>query len=172
MRLEHEGIDYFKSAVFNSFDYKEAQIIEAVKANLNKHLDTFHSLNKYISAKAKVAHFANDYGELDVLLSLQESQRNISCFIADEEKRAVAKMNHYLKKRAIRYLENCIEITANKYDVVLISNANFEFDINEIVKITNCIILHGNGSLQNQIMGNGFEIEAVEKELIVLKKKS
>ena len=172
MRLEYEGIAYFKSTLFNSFDYKETHIVNAVKANINNHSAIFHSLNKYISAKAKVAHFANDYGELDVLLSLQESQRNIISFTADEEKRAVAKTNHFLKKRSIRYVENSVEITANKYDVVLISNANFELDMNDIVKATDCIILLGNRSHQKQILDNGFEIEAEEKELIVLKKKS
>ena len=56
--------------------------------------------------------------------------------------------------------------------LVLISNSNFEFDIKEIVNVTDSIILIGNSDLQKQIILNGFEIEAEEKELIFLKKKS
>ncbi|WP_293893385.1 1-acyl-sn-glycerol-3-phosphate acyltransferase [Flavobacterium sp.] len=175
MRLEYEGANYFKSTLLNSFGYKEREIIQAVKANINNHAPLFHNVNKYITANAKVAHFANDYGELDVLLSLQESQRKIISFIDDQEKRAVAKTNHFLKKRSILYAENVTEIMKNKHDVVLISNANFEFDIKEITNVCDSIILLENienTSLSNQIIDNDFEIEVVENELIVLKKKA
>lgn len=171
MRSEYEGIDYFKNSIFNSFDYKESHIIKSVKLNFMTNMEVFYNLNKFISPKAKVAHFANDYGELDVLLALQESQRKIISYIADAEKRAVAKTNHFLNKRSIFYSDNCFEIIAKNYDVVLISNANFEIDLNELVKITNCIILLGNKNICNQLISNSFEIEAEEKELLVLKKK-
>jgi 1-acyl-sn-glycerol-3-phosphate acyltransferase len=93
MRLDLEGPNYFKKMVMNSFAYKEAEVIQAVKIDFDQHLELYYKLNSVISPKAKMLHLANDYGQLDVLVSLQESQRKIDSFIADDQKRAVAKTN-------------------------------------------------------------------------------
>ncbi len=170
MRVKYEDANYFKSTLLNSYDYKEFQIFQSIKSNLNTNLEIFYRLNKYISPNAKVLHLANDYGQLDILLTLQESQRKIFSFIEEEQKRAVAKTNPILKKRAICYLDNFKEITINKYDLVLISNSNFEIDIVEIINITDKIIIIGNLDLQKKIIKNSFEIESEENQLVILKK--
>jgi hypothetical protein len=57
---------------------------------------------------------------------------------------------------------------ANKYDVVLISNNNF--DIEKIIKVSDRIILINNSNLKIKFIDIGFEVEAEENQLIVLKK--
>ena len=169
MRLKYEDANYFKSTLLNSYDYKEIQIVQSVKSDLNANLESYHRLNKYISPKAKVLHIAKDYGQLDMLLTLQESHRKIITFIEEEQKTAVAKTNYILKKRVILYLDDFNEIVANKYDVVLISNGNFE--IEKIIKVSDRIILINNSNLKIKFIDIGFEIEAEENQLIVLKKR-
>jgi hypothetical protein len=156
--------------IFNSFDYKELEVVREVKNDLNQQLELYYKLNPVISPKAKTLHLANDYGQLDVLLSLQESQRKIDSFIADEEKRAVAKTNYIVRKRAIHYLETRGEFENNSYEVVLISDKNQVVDT-EICQLANTVILVNSSNLKVAITAFGFDIDTESDNLIVLKKK-
>lgn len=172
IRIENEDANYFKLTLFNSFDYKEREIIAKVKTDFSMNSTLYYQLNKYISAKGKILHIANDYGQLDVLLALQQSQRTIVSYIADEEKRSVAKTNYLLKKRSITYLDK-FEIThQNKYDVLLISDTNSEIPLNEMISLSDCVILCPNSELKSKLITAGFTVVAEEEQLIVLKKKA
>ena len=168
MRRQYEGADYFRKLILNSFAYKENEVIDAVKKDLKSHLELYHRLNKYITPKAKILHLGNDYGQL---LSQQDSQRTIDVFIADEQKRSVAKTNYMLRKRAISYADDLNEMAGRKYDFILISNTTFEADFCELAKDAENIILIDNPSLKNTITDCGFEAETGEAQLVVLKKK-
>lgn len=170
VRQELEGPDYFKKMVIHSYDYKEIEVTNSVKNDLKHNLETYYRLNKHLSAKAKILHLANDYGQLDVLLSLQEPQRKVVSFIADEEKLAVAKTNYFLKKRKISYLDHLELSLENQYDAVLISDENYKEDLEKIISITSCVILINSSGLKNSLIKFGFQSVAEENSIIVLKK--
>ncbi len=170
MRAEIEGPNYFRKMLFNSFDYKEPVVLNEVKSNFNANATLYYELNKYISPKAKILHIGNDYGQLDVLLTLQESQRKVTSFIVDEEKRSVAKTNYLLKKRAITYLNEMEMATQNKYDVILISETHSEIQPFDLLIGCNHVILINNPKLKEKVMELGFTIASEEEQLIVLKK--
>ncbi len=170
VRQELEGPDYFKKMVIHSYDYKEIEITNSVKSDLKHNLETYYRLNKHLSAKAKILHLANDYGQLDVLVSLQEPQRKVISFIADEEKLAVAKTNYFLKKRKISYLDHLELSLENQYDAVLISDENYKEDLEKIISITSCVILINSSGLKNTLIKFGFQSVAEENSIIVLKK--
>jgi predicted LPLAT superfamily acyltransferase len=136
---------------------------------LSQHLVQYHKLSGYIDSKAKVFHYANDYGQLDVLLALQEPQRKIVSFIQHEEKRAVAKTNYILKKRNIQYIENIAQTSQNNYDVVLVSDENIG-NVEEVTKLADCIILINNARLKDSIINFGFKVDGEEDQLIILRK--
>ncbi|MBK0369542.1 1-acyl-sn-glycerol-3-phosphate acyltransferase [Flavobacterium agrisoli] len=169
IRQELEGPDYFKKMLIASYDYKENDVVQLVKQDVKTNLETYYLLNQYLSAKAKILHLANDYGQLDVLLALQEPQRKIVSFINDEEKRAVAKTNYSAKKRKITYLEKLELPLENHYDAVLISSESYQEEIKKIIPVASSIILVNCSRLKNQL--TDFEIVAEENALIVLKKK-
>ncbi len=170
IRQELEGPDYFKPMLLHSYDYKEIEIVNHVKNDIKIHLELYFNLNKHISAKAKILHLANDYGQLDVLLGLQEPQRKIVSFIADEEKRDVAKINYISKKRKITYADNLEMTFENQYDIVLISDENYTDDILKIAALTSSIILVDCSRLKNTITNFGFDSVLEENGLIVYKK--
>ncbi len=167
LRSQNEGSTYFKSTLFNSFDFKESEIVKAVNADFNQNCEMYFELNNLIGSKAKILHFANDYGQLDVLLTLQESLRKIDSYIQDDHKRSCAKTNYFLKKRTIRYLDHLTEIDLSLYDVVLITDSNFSYKIDTYNG--KVIILKNEAVLQN-IRKLGFQIESEAGQLIVLTK--
>jgi len=170
MRQDLEGPNYFKKMILNSFAYKEAEVIQAVKSDFDQYLALYYKLFSIISSKAKILHLANDYGQLDVLLSLQESQRKIDSFIVDEERSAVAKTNYIVQKRIIHYLETKEEFENSKYDVVLISDKKCEIET-DICQLTNTVILVNSSNLKEALFELGFDIDNESENLIVLKKK-
>ncbi|MDR7369733.1 1-acyl-sn-glycerol-3-phosphate acyltransferase [Flavobacterium aquidurense] len=170
IRQQLEGPDYFKPMLIHSYDYKEIEIINSVKSDIKNHLETYFHLNKYLSAKAKILHLANNYGQLDVLLTLQEPQRKIQSYIFDEEKRDVAKTNYLAKKRKIAYIENLESISANQYDAVLISSEIYQEEIEKIIAVTSIVILVDCSHLKNTLINFGFEPVLDENGLIVFKK--
>jgi 1-acyl-sn-glycerol-3-phosphate acyltransferase len=171
LRYEIEDKNYFKKMILLSFAYKETEIINAVKADLRDNLLCYFNLNKHIDKKAKTLHLANDFGQLDVLLTLQEAQRKIDSYLVNELNRDVAKQNLWTNKRDINYLTSEGEI-GNNYDVILISDLSNDINIQNIVKITSNVLLINNIKSLNSFIGFGFEIEFQDDQLILLKKKS
>lgn len=170
IRQELEGVEYWKKMLVYSYDYKETEIIHSVKDNLKTHLETYYKLNKYLSAKARILHLFNDYGQLDVLLTLQEPQRKIYSYTADEEKLTVAKTNYVVRKRKIYYLENPETALENQYDTVLISDEIYKHDLEKIISVSSSFILIDCPGLKTTLINFGFESVLDENSIIILKK--
>jgi hypothetical protein len=168
-RLEHKN--YFKKMILNSFAYKEIEVLSELKYNLDINLKKYHLLNKFIPENSNVFHVANDFGELDVLLTLQEPKRKITTFIIDKEKRDIAKTNYIIKKRKISYL-NCFEEFEDKIkDVALISNNNFSFEL--LIKYEFNKVIFINSKIDNlQLLFEDYSIEFEDINTVVLNKKS
>ncbi|SHG50263.1 1-acyl-sn-glycerol-3-phosphate acyltransferase [Flavobacterium defluvii] len=170
IRQKLEGPDYFKKMLINSYDYKEIEIGNSVKKDLKQNLETYFNLNKYIHPKSKILHLGNDYGQLDVLLALQEPQRKIFSFINDEENLLVAKTNYFLKKRKIYYLDQLELAFENHYEVLLISDEIYKSEIEKMISNVSSVILINCSSLKNQIVSFGFEIVSEENSIVILNK--
>ncbi|MCD0464319.1 1-acyl-sn-glycerol-3-phosphate acyltransferase [Flavobacterium sp. ENC] len=170
LRQQLEGPEYWKKMLLHSYDYKEIEIIKSVKSNLKNHLETYHQLNRHLSAKARILHLSDDYGQLDVLLALQEPQRKIDSFHYDEEKSAVAKTNYIVTKRKISYLENIETAFENQYDAVLISDENYKNEADKIICLTSTVILMDSPRLKDTFTNFGFHAVLDEDGLIILKK--
>jgi uncharacterized protein len=171
MRAEIETPDYFKRIVLNNFLYKDAIVVDAVKQEVNQKFELYHLLNEHIDTKANILRIANDYGVLDILLSLQEAQRKITCFIDDNSKQCVAQTNYSVRKRNIKYLNKTDEIFQQKYSVLILSasmpaviTASFLADINTVVLIDDL-------SFKDAVLNLGFEVTLEEhNQMIILKK--
>lgn len=171
IRQELESPDYFKKMVVNSYDYKEIEIGDSVKKDLKQNLEIYYNLNKHLNSKAKILHLGSDYGQLDVLLTLQEPQRKIVSFINDEEKLSVAKTNYFLKKRKIFYVDQLESAFENHHEVLLISDESYVDVIEKAVAAISSVILVNCSSLKTQLLNAGFEIISEENGIIVLNKK-
>lgn len=167
VRAREEGPDYFRHHLFCSFDYKEPVVTGAVKADFRQNATVYHQLNPLIPPKAKVFHIAGDYGQLDVLLALQQSQRSITSFIRDPEKRSVAKTNYLLKKRDISYTDSLPADTADRYDVLLVSDKTAD-TANDFTALSDCIILLHCPGLKAHFISGGFSLSGEQGPILVL----
>ncbi|UOE38509.1 MMPL family transporter [Chryseobacterium oryzae] len=148
LRNELEDENYFKYKLFLSYLYKENEVVKAVKEDFNKNKSLYYELNQWIAKDAVILHIADDFGQKDVLLTLQQAKRKLFSQIRDSEKRAVAKNNYLVKKRKLFYIENQAEIN-KKVDVLLISDQNF--DLNSITDCPETVILL---NIENNVFEN------------------
>lgn len=156
IRTEREDENYFKNKLFLSFLYKESEVIKAVKSDFEKNKSLYFSLNEVIAPSAKILHLADDYGQVDVLLTLQQAKRKVQSYIADEIKRSVAKTSYLVKKRDICYVEEWTEI--GDFDTLLISSKAEESIVTDSVFKANKVILLKHFELKDTITNAGFTI--------------
>ncbi len=122
IRSELEGVDYFKKKLYWAYLYKFPQVVKAVKADYKQYRMFYFELDKNLEVDAVIHHISDDYGQLNMLLTLQESKRKIYGYIANQEQRAVANTLYIVKKRKIHYLDT-LEVHA-KCDTLLVNSAN------------------------------------------------
>ncbi len=171
IRQELEDENYFKNILFLSFLYKESDIVSKVKTDFLVNKSNYFKLNSYINLDAKIVHIASDYGQLDFLLNMQQPKRRVKSFIADIEKREIAKTNYLAQKYNINFVD-AIENDSKDNDVLLISNPDFNFeDILNNVNNFQTIILFNCSTILNKFEQTSFEICANDDLIIVLKNK-
>lgn len=94
-------------------------------------------MNKHIPKNANILHIADDFGQKDVLLTLQQPGRTVFSFIKDRERRQIAKQNYLVKRRKISYINDTGEIK-KQIDVLLVSDDHFR--INEMTELPPTVI--------------------------------
>lgn len=126
-RSELEDENYFKKKLFLSYLYKDNEVVQEVKEDFNKNKSVYFELNKHLPKDANILHIADDFGQKDVLLTLQQASRRIFSLMKDEEKRQIAEQIYLVKRRKIKYIKNSTEID-KKIDVLMVSDKNFKAD--------------------------------------------
>ncbi len=166
LRNEIEDEDYFKKKLFLSFLYKESEVVKPVKADFEKNKSGYFELNKHIAKDATILHIADDFGQKDFLLTIQQAGRKIFSFIKNKEKREIAEQNYLVKRRKINYIENLSDINKT-IDILLISDQNF--DLSEVPNLPEIVIfLNTKNTLSDNI---NFNLEHNSESIKVLRRK-
>ena len=132
----------------------------------------YYVLNKYIDAKANIAHIGCDYGQLDAYLTLQEPQRKIISFNINQIKREVAQTNYINKIRKIKYVNSKEALLSDVYDILLLSDIpDTILDYKSVIIKAKVVITVNSSKLKEIIINFGFEIETETNQLVVLNNK-
>ncbi|MCU7614796.1 MMPL family transporter [Chryseobacterium sp. GMJ5] len=160
LRDELEDDNYFKKKLFLSFLYKENEVVKAVKEDFKRNKSVYLLLNQHIPKDAVILHIADDFGQKDVLLTLQQPGRKIFSFIENKEKREVAEHSYIVKKRKITYLDELSDCKKNA-EVLLISDENYHLtSVNPLPETV--ILLNTNFIFENAEYHLSFSSEAIK----------
>ncbi len=166
LRNEIEDENYFRKKLFLSFLYKETEIVKEIKQDFEKNKSLYFELNKHIPKDAIILHIADDFGQKDVLLTLQQAGRKIFSLIKNSEKRKIAEQSYLVKRRKINYIKNISQVNRN-IDILLISHENF--NLAEIKHIPETVIFI---NTENSLLGNSdFNLIYNSESIKVLKRK-
>lgn len=143
VRNQFEDENYFKQKLFLSFLYKENEVVHEVKKDFKQNKHAYYQLNHVFLSDEKIVHYANDYGQIDFLLVMQQANRKILSFIKDEENREIASTNYILKKRTLNYIS---EFNAqDDYKTLLLSTEIDEFYNEIILQFDKIVVLKNRG---------------------------
>lgn len=120
IRRDLEDENYFKKKLLLSFLYKEHAVVKQVKADFSQNKSIYYQLNSFLGKNEKIIHIANDYGQLDFLLVMQQASRQLQTYIADEEKREIAQTNYIIQTRKLIYVDD-LDTVSEKYSTLLVS---------------------------------------------------
>lgn len=132
IRRNLENENYFEKKLFLSFLYKEHTIVRQVKTDFSQHKSVYYQLNSLLTKNEKIVHIANDYGQLDFLLVMQQASRQLQTYIADEEKRGIARTNYVIQVRKLIYVDD-LDAFSEKYSTLLVSKTQVPENIPDFV---------------------------------------
>ena len=170
LREQLEDENYFKNKLFLSFLYKEQDVVNAIKKDFQLNKSIYHKLNQHITNDASIIHLANDYGQLDILLTLQQPKRKIQSFIENGDRRGVARTNYLVKKRTITYHNNIEELNFNASTLIIGEGFSKEIKFEQITNIQTILLL-SNSQLEVVFKDLHFAIMHKEETFSVLKKQ-
>ena len=148
IRNKYENENYFKQKLFLSFLYKETEVISELKKDFNQNKTIYYHLNNAFSMDEKVMHYADDYGQIDFLLLMQQANRKIISFVKDSVKREIASTNYITKIRSLTYIDH--PTINNEYKTLLISTF-FENEIEEFIHHFDKIVILKNRLIDETI---------------------
>lgn len=170
LRNEIEGEDYFKRKLLMSFMYKDRELQQIIKSDFQKNKSLYYKLNQHLPQEAKIANIANDFGQVDVLLTLQEPKRKLYTFINNPEKRGVAKNNFWVGKRNISYVDS-IESIFERANCLISNDLNEEIINDGWLEKIETVVLYNKLEAKSALINQGFVVCIEDINLIVLQRK-
>ena len=133
LRKNIEGPKYFHRIVLEEYRYKGGALYRSVKRDLRENAETYSEILHNIEKNANIAHFSEDFGQLDFLLKLDGPDRKIFSFIKDAEMRTILQNSYLTHKYGRLHFTNSISDTLlSSIETLIISSE----------KMTSEVILH------------------------------
>tara|TARA_R110002111_G_scaffold163455_2_gene229643 strand:- start:6729 stop:10409 length:3681 start_codon:yes stop_codon:yes gene_type:complete len=143
-RKEVESDTYFRDNLLDDYRFKGDDLYQDVKKDFNTYKAIYNTILWTIDAKAEIIHLSKDYGQLDLLLSLNSIDRKIIAYIEDSSVRAILKNSFITNKHHKINFEDSLESTLQSTGDTLILNIDnlSEAQISNVLNNTiNLVIL-------------------------------
>lgn len=171
-RNEIEDASYFQKDILAEFRYKGNDIYKAVKADFLANKSIYKKIIDTIPKKGNIIHLSEDYGQLDILLSMDSTDRKIHSYFPEEETRKLV-ANTFTSKYRGRILVHDLEKKAleEKGDALIINLDTFDIgesatEINDEIAIL--ILLKQSAEAQEESISElGFALLHQEKNLAI-----
>ncbi len=139
LRETLETENYFKNILFSNYLYKEKAVQQEVKLDFEKH----KTINEKLPVKGNLLHWANDKGQIDILLVSKYLDRKIKTFIEEVDSRSIAKNCYTTQKRKVQYLDKIEKKSLDNFDTLLFSNGNSKLGMDKLgTNFENIVVLY------------------------------
>ncbi len=174
LRNEIEQAGYFKDILLNNYRYKGAELFQTVKKDFKENKLGYKEVADLLPLKAKIAHIADDFGQLDILLVSRSLDRRMTTYIANDEQRSIAANCYTAIHKKIIYVNSVDELNIDKAEILIVSSEDAGmYKVVENLPLSHLkeIILIKNNTLAALFKSAGFvEQKQVNSPIIYLKK--
>lgn len=172
VRERIETANYFKNILFSNYHYKNNRLLQTIKTDFTSRKNEYHTISTTLPMKTSIAHWADDYGQIDILLVAKSLDRKITTFINSEEKRKIAGNCYSSKNKGVLYVNNFSETLVNQPKTLLISKklSSKEINTTELLDYStiSAIILVNNSNLVSLFFSKGFVVKHTKKTITYL----
>ena len=172
VRNDIETKDYWIKTLLEHYRFKGKALFNKVKTDLQQNSAIYYDLLKSIPSKGNIIHLSKDDGQLDLLLSLDSSDRKLHSFLENKEASITLKQNFlYNNYSKIRLYDTLEEAISNEADVLLINLDAIGHIQPLLVKFGSIILLKDALHLaNNEVLTSDFLVKAQNDNFIVLNK--
>ena len=170
--IEHET--YFHNLILEDFRYKGNETYKKVKLDLKLNSSIYKTILDYTLNSNTILSISKDQGQLEFLLSLDNSTRKLITFLDDEKDRIILKNSFITNSRnnirVIKNIDDSLEVMANVLIVSL--NKVTQNQILGLVKNISTFILlkEGRNIFPEIFKENGFVSDYESDDLLIIKK--
>lgn len=137
-RKECEDPDYFHDIVLREYRHKGEDFYKPVKSDLKNFEFSYYQIMQYIGKEAVIAHFSEDWGQLDFLLMLDGPDREITSLIEEEAVRNMLNFSYLTQKyRKLNFASSFSEFDLQRADVLILNSE--KIDLRAVNPIQNSI---------------------------------
>ena len=123
LRLEMEKPSYFHNLVLQEYRYKGNKFFRSVKIDLKEFEESYFEVLVHLPQKSRIAHFSEEVGQLEFLMSLHGPTRKIYSVVEDPEILAFLKKSYLTNKNGnLHFVPSSSQIELKEQDAVLISS--------------------------------------------------
>ncbi len=127
LRDQIEDSTYWHDLILENYRHKGDAIYKAVKTDLKDNAKTYKKILEIVGETDTIIHLSQDFGQLDLLLSLDSIDRRIVTYIENHEARAILRNNYLTHNYSrITVVDSDEEALENQAKVLIIDLEGFE----------------------------------------------
>lgn len=172
MRTHVETKDYWRKTLLEHFRFKGKTLFNRVKIDLQQNDVFYYDLLRSIPSKGSIVHLSKDDGQLDLLLSIDSSERKLHSFIENKVASTALKQNFlYNNYSKINLYDTPEDALANEAEILLFNLDTCSFSESLFAKFESIFLLKQGKQLKYaEVLPLDFLVKAQNDNFIVLNK--
>ncbi|MCB0464920.1 MAG: 1-acyl-sn-glycerol-3-phosphate acyltransferase, partial [Aequorivita sp.] len=123
LREKIEGPNYFHQIVLEEYRYKGDALYRGVKKDLKENAESYFETICKVEKSGNIAHFSEDFGQLDFLLALDGPDRKIFSLIEGNETRAILQNSYVTQKyNKLHFVDTVSQTLLPNIETLIISS--------------------------------------------------
>lgn len=175
LRKEIENPNYFHYLVLQEYRYKGDKLFRTVKKDLKEFAESYYELISRLPQDSKIAHFSDDFGQVDFMLALDGPDRRISSLIENTKIRTMLQNSYLTQKRAqLNFVGSTSNINWDSIDTVLMGSTKMASEMKkEILESMRTIVLlkHVSSFESDFAQITGFQKSFSDANIIIFEKQ-
>lgn len=130
LRETIEGAKYFHKIVLEEYRYKCDARYRNVKKDLKENAENYFEIISRLEKSGSIAHFSENSGQLDFLLTLDGPDRKIFSFIGDVEDRTILQNSYITQKYGrLHFTDSVLETMPANTETVIVNSEKMASEV-------------------------------------------
>ena len=142
LRNQIEVPEYWNRTILENYRHKGSAFYRTIKQDLNTHTKTYKKIIEHVGDTETIVHLSQDYGQFDLILALDATDRTIISYLESQEARAVLRNNYLTQNYSkITVVDSVEEALSNSTKVLIVNLKDFDTAIIDMQNLDDITII-------------------------------